>query len=545
MMHRGTLFNHWLVAFVLVTLLGSAFGVRAQTAEAAPEAYTAVTVGDPTIPVDHLELLLRPLTKEELAVEAAAWIGLVKGKVQEISEIEIEIRTQKQLSEETVDAAKQEVKAVTAEAKAAVEEEAKAAADEAKAAVEEAKAASESTEAGTAALEATATSEAETEAAAEAEAEAALEAAEAAKEAAEAQIKAAKAAADEEIQAQKATAAEAIAAMIKQKAALESERVGLVDRANAVMNAWEKKGGDPSTERLYLVAVSGLTVDVKDVSSAWLTITEWVKSPEGGIRWVFNLVKFLAILLAFWILARVIGKLVDRGLSMGSQSLSMLMRQFLSKAIRRVIIAIGVIVALAALEVNIGPILAAIGALGFVVGFALQGSLSNFANGLMILGYRPFDVGDFVEAGGVAGTVESLNLVSTTIKTPDNKVMIVPNNSIWGGIITNVTGSPNRRVDMVFGVGYGDDLDKAQAILERIVTEHPKVLKTPEPVVRVNELGDSSVNFICRPWTMTSDYWDVYWAITRSVKRAFDEAGISIPYPQTDVHLHQVEANNA
>jgi len=100
-------------------------------------------------------------------------------------------------------------------------------------------------------------------------------------------------------------------------------------------------------------------------------------------------------------------------------------------------------------------------------------------------------------------------------------------------------------VDMVFGVGYGDDLDKAQAILERIVTEHPKVLKTPEPVVRVNELGDSSVNFICRPWTMTSDYWDVYWAITRSVKRAFDEAGISIPYPQTDVHLHQVEANNA
>jgi small conductance mechanosensitive channel len=182
-----------------------------------------------------------------------------------------------------------------------------------------------------------------------------------------------------------------------------------------------------------------------------------------------------------------------------------------------------------------------IGALGFVVGFALKDSLSNFANGLLILGYRPFDVGDFVEAGGVLGTVESLNLVSTTIKTPDNKVMIVPNNTVWNGIITNITGSAQRRVDLTFGVSYSDDLDKVQEILERVVQNHPKVLKDPAPLIKVHELADSSVNFICWPWAKTSDWGEVRWDLIRTVKQEFDKAGISIPFPQTDVHLFRAE----
>lgn len=199
---------------------------------------------------------------------------------------------------------------------------------------------------------------------------------------------------------------------------------------------------------------------------------------------------------------------------------------------------IGFVVALKQLEVDTGPLLAAIGAAGFVIAFALQDSLSNFASGIMILMYRPFDVGDVVETGGAAGKVISLNLVSVTISTFDNKTVVVPNNKVWNDIITNATGVTTRRVDMVFGVSYADDIKKTQEVLERIVLNHPLVLKDPEPVIKLHELADSSVNFICRPWSKTDDYWTVWWDVTRSVKEEFDKEGISIPFPQQDVHMH-------
>ena len=189
---------------------------------------------------------------------------------------------------------------------------------------------------------------------------------------------------------------------------------------------------------------------------------------------------------------------------------------------------------------NIGPFLAAIGVAGFVIGFALQDTLSNFAAGLMILLYRPYDMGDFISAGGVKGTVRSMSLVATTLATPDNQNVVVPNGSIWGGVITNVTGNETRRVDLTFGIGYSDDMGKAEGVLRDLVSNHPLVLKDPEPVIKVHELADSSVNFVCRPWVKTSDYWQVYWDVTRSVKESFDKAGISIPFPQQDVYMHQV-----
>jgi small conductance mechanosensitive channel len=210
--------------------------------------------------------------------------------------------------------------------------------------------------------------------------------------------------------------------------------------------------------------------------------------------------------------------------------------------VRKATFLVGLVVALSMLEVNIGPFLAAIGAAGFIIGFALQGTLSNFAAGIMILLYRPYDIGDFVNVAGVSGTVSAMTLVSTTLKLPDNQTVVIPNNSIWGDIITNVTGSETRRVDMVFGIGYDDDIAKAQGILEKIVKDHPLVLGSPEAVVRVNELADSSVNFVCRPWAKTSDYWTVYWDITRQVKEQFDQNSISIPFPQRDVHVHQISA---
>ena len=156
----------------------------------------------------------------------------------------------------------------------------------------------------------------------------------------------------------------------------------------------------------------------------------------------------------------------------------------------------------------------------------------------LILIYRPFDVGDFVDVAGVTGTVESMTLMTTCIKTADNKRVVVPNNSIWGNVITNVTGNATRRVDMVFGIGYTDDAEKARGIIEDILKSNALVLKDPEPVVRMHELADSSVNFICRPWSSTGDYWAVYWEVTQEVKKRFDAEGISIPFPQRDIHVY-------
>ena len=157
---------------------------------------------------------------------------------------------------------------------------------------------------------------------------------------------------------------------------------------------------------------------------------------------------------------------------------------------------------------------------------------------MMILFFQPFDVGDVVDTSGVSGKVHSMSLVATTITTFDNKRVIVPNSKIWGDIITNASSVSQRRIDMEFGIGYNDSIDEAQALLETIVTEHPLVLDDPAPTIRMNTLADSSVNFICRPWVKTQDYWAVYWDVTRAVKLRFDENGIGIPYPQRDVHLH-------
>jgi small conductance mechanosensitive channel len=160
----------------------------------------------------------------------------------------------------------------------------------------------------------------------------------------------------------------------------------------------------------------------------------------------------------------------------------------------------------------------------------------------MILIYRPYDVGDFVDIGGTFGTVDAMTIVSTTLMTLDNQKVVVPNNMIWGDKITNVTGTDQRRVDMVFGIGYSDNIAKAQRILEDILLKHQAILKDPEPVVKVHELADSSVNFVVRPWVKTENYWNVYWDVTRTVKERFDAEGVSIPFPQRDVHLHQADA---
>ena len=212
---------------------------------------------------------------------------------------------------------------------------------------------------------------------------------------------------------------------------------------------------------------------------------------------------------------------------------------FVSGLIYWLTIATGLMVVLSALGIDISPVFALFGGAAFILAFALQDTLGNLFSGLMIMINRPFDVGDYVQAGGVAGTVRSVSIVTTTVVTPDNQVIIIPNRSVWNNVITNVTGSSTRRVDLMFGIAYSDSIEDAQRVLEETVAAHELVLAEPAPVIRVHELGDSSVNFICRPWVRTADYWTVFWDLHRQVKEAFDANGISIPFPQRDVHLHQ------
>jgi small conductance mechanosensitive channel len=288
--------------------------------------------------------------------------------------------------------------------------------------------------------------------------------------------------------------------------------------------------------RRYIDTVSGISLEVTDAHSAWTTISGWVMSDEGGIHWLINIAKFLIIIFVFMFVSKLLSKGARRALSHTSNN-SQLLTDFISNIIHKAVMLVGLLVALAALDVNVGPIMAMVGAAGFIVAFALQGTLSNFASGLMIMLYRPYDIGDVVDVAGIIGTVESMTLVSTSIVTADNRLMVVPNNSIWGNIITNVTHSDTRRVDLKFGIGYNDNIEKAEAVMNKILADHPLVLQNPAPAVAVTELADSSVNFNCRPWVETADYWTVYSEVTRAVKEEFDKEGISIPYPQMDIHM--------
>ena len=258
---------------------------------------------------------------------------------------------------------------------------------------------------------------------------------------------------------------------------------------------------------------------------------------ENGPKLLLRAFVILAILLIFWLLSRITRRFTGRVLDKTKISGSKLLKEMVVTMTGRAVLVVGLIFALSQLGISLGPLLAGLGIAGFIVGFALQDTLANFAAGAMILAYQPYDVGDFIEAGGVTGKVRDMNLVSTRILTVDNQTLIVPNSKIWGDVIRNVTSQPSRRVDMVFGISYEDDIPQAERVLTEIVSSHERVLDDPEAVIKVHTLNDSSVDFIVRPWAKTEDYWDVYWDITREVKMRFDREGISIPYPQRDVHL--------
>jgi len=255
-----------------------------------------------------------------------------------------------------------------------------------------------------------------------------------------------------------------------------------------------------------------------------------------------------AINLLFAIAIFVIGKWVARRVQHALESLlrkrevDTVLVDFLGTIAFTLIFIAAIIAAVDMLGIPATSFMAILGAAGLAIGLALKDSLSNFASGVMLVLFRPFTKGDFVDAGGILGTVEEIHLVSTILTTPDNKKIIVPNALMYTSAITNYTANDTRRVDMVIGVGYGDDLKVAAKVLNKICQEHPKVMAEPATKIFINNLGESSVDFVVRPWAKSEDYWDVLADILETSKVELEAAGCNIPYPQRDIHLHQVSS---
>ena len=260
---------------------------------------------------------------------------------------------------------------------------------------------------------------------------------------------------------------------------------------------------------------------------------------------VYELLTVYGMKVVAAIVILIVGRWVARGISnfikkvMTKSKTDETLIKFVGNLSYIALLAFVIVAALNQLGIQTTSFIAILGAAGLAIGLALQGSLGNFAAGVLMIIFKPFKVGDFIEGAGVAGVVEEIQIFNTQLVTPDNKTVIVPNAKMTGDNITNYTAKGTRRVDFVFGIGYEDDIDKARQIIEGIINQDERVLKDPAPMVAVSELADSSVNFTARAWTTASDYWSFYFDTTEKVKKQFDAEGISIPFPQRDVHVYE------
>jgi small conductance mechanosensitive channel len=327
-------------------------------------------------------------------------------------------------------------------------------------------------------------------------------------------------------------------------AEFEAERLQVaVNRLRDVVDQLKRLGGDTLEMRRTLIEVRGSLalslVDTAVISVLYAEIAEkfetWVAN--RGAMAVISLFLFILTLIASRWLAKLAKQVVERALKHSDQSISQLLKETLISMTGTVVFLLGLLVALSQVGVSVAPMIAGLGVVGFIVGFALQDTLANFASGAMILAYRPFDTGDFISAADVEGEVRKMNLVNTTIVTIENKVLIIPNSKIWGGVILNFTGQNLRRTDIIYRVSFDEDLDKVAAILEELVAADERFLKSPEPVIRVKQFSEYSIDFLVRAYVATGEFWESVWALNKSVKQRFDAEGITIPFPQRDVHM--------
>jgi len=269
----------------------------------------------------------------------------------------------------------------------------------------------------------------------------------------------------------------------------------------------------------------------------WNQILDFMKTQ--GVDLAIN----VAIAIAIFYVGKLVVSLIVRGMRkvMRRQEVDKTLETFVCNLVRIILMVVVIIAAIGQIGIQTTSFIAIFGAAGLAVGLALQGSLSNFAAGVLIVLFRPYKVGDFVEAAGIAGVVEQVQILTTILKTGDNKQIIVPNGQIMDSIITNYSANDKRRVDMVVGVSYDDDLDKVRSTIEELVAADERILAEPACTIAVSALADSSVNFVVRPWVNTADYWGVMFDLTEAIKKRFDKEGISFPFPQQDVHLYKAE----
>ena len=251
-------------------------------------------------------------------------------------------------------------------------------------------------------------------------------------------------------------------------------------------------------------------------------------------------IKFVVAILIFYF-GRVVARLITRGLRkmMQAQKVDKILETFVCNLAYWTMMIFVIIATISQIGIQTTSLIAIMGAAGLAVGLALQGSLANFAAGVLIVLFRPYRVGDWVEAAGISGSVEQVQILTTMLKTGDNKIIIVPNGQIMSSIITNYSANNTRRVDLTIGVSYDDDLDKVRSTIKSLVDADARIMKDPECLIAVAELADSSVNFTVRPWVDTADYWAVKFELTEAIKKRFDQDGISFPFPQQDVHLYK------
>lgn len=328
---------------------------------------------------------------------------------------------------------------------------------------------------------------------------------------------------------------------------LVAERKSMFDKYANIVSAWEKKGGDEASIAEYRAYQNAVIVEetrTADFETLMAQAVAWITARDGGVQLAINAGIIIGSLLALVFVARLFRRFFRRWIG-HVPNLSLLLQAFIVGIIYWIVLALGLMVVLSALGVDISPVFALIGGASFILAFAFQDTLGNLASGLMIMVNHPFDEGDYVDVGGTAGTVRSVSIVATTVVTPDNQVIVIPNKNVWGNVITNVTASVTRRVDLVFGISYEDSVADAIRVITETVEAHPLVLNEPAPMIKMNELASSSVNIVCRPWAKSSDYWTVYWDLMHQVKMRFDEVGITIPYPQQDVHVKSSTASTS
>ena len=258
---------------------------------------------------------------------------------------------------------------------------------------------------------------------------------------------------------------------------------------------------------------------------------------ENGMELATNFIVSIIVLIA----AKIVISVVLKGLKAAlkrSGKVSEILEKFSVNVLRKIMWGIAIIIILGQFGIDIGPLIAGLGVTGFILGFAFQETIGNMLSGVMISLNKPFGIGEYVDIGGVSGTVKDTDMISITLHTPDNKKTVMANKVVWGKPITNFSALDTRRIDMIFGISYGSDIKQAKDIIKQEFAKLPEILSEPEPIIEVFSLGDSSVNFAVRPWVNKKDYWKIFYALNQMIKYAFDEAGIEIPFPQVDVHHH-------